>query len=186
MPGRKPVYANLAKFLFEMGDLKYVKRSGWWHAKIKDPESVAEHSFRAGLIAYVLGQLENHRNPERLAFIALIHDLPESRLLDLHKISASYVRDKAKIERRIKADQQRLLGFDFPLPSSNELVIVKDADLLEMAFTAREYMAAGHAVAVHLLDGAQANLQLESSKSLLLAMKKSRPSDWWMDVIRRK
>ncbi|MBF0384955.1 MAG: HD domain-containing protein, partial [Candidatus Omnitrophica bacterium] len=35
----------------EAGLLKRVKRSGWWVAGIKDPESVAEHSFRCAVIA---------------------------------------------------------------------------------------------------------------------------------------
>ncbi len=37
---------NLAQFLFEVGYLKRVRRSGWWLLGNKTPESVAEHSFR--------------------------------------------------------------------------------------------------------------------------------------------
>jgi hypothetical protein len=37
---------DMAKYLYEAGQLKRVKRSGWWIAGVKDPESVAEHSFR--------------------------------------------------------------------------------------------------------------------------------------------
>jgi putative hydrolases of HD superfamily len=36
--------SNIAKYLYEIGQLKRVKRSGWWMAEIVDPESVAEHS----------------------------------------------------------------------------------------------------------------------------------------------
>ncbi|GGP44124.1 hypothetical protein GCM10010214_16250 [Streptomyces abikoensis] len=36
-----------AGFLLEMGMLKRAKRSGWWIAGVKDPETIAEHSFRS-------------------------------------------------------------------------------------------------------------------------------------------
>ncbi|CAM5298637.1 HD domain-containing protein [Streptomyces californicus] len=34
-----------AGFLLEMGMLKRAKRSGWWIAGVKDPETIAEHSL---------------------------------------------------------------------------------------------------------------------------------------------
>ena len=49
---------NIAKYLYEVGQLKRVKRSGWWMAGIADPESVAEHSFRTALLGYILASLE--------------------------------------------------------------------------------------------------------------------------------
>ena len=42
----------------EAGLLKKVKRSGWWVAGIKDPESVAEHSFRCAVIGYYIAHVE--------------------------------------------------------------------------------------------------------------------------------
>ncbi len=35
---------KVAHFLFETGTLKNARRTGWWMAGIRDPESVAEHS----------------------------------------------------------------------------------------------------------------------------------------------
>ena len=34
---------DLAKYLYEIGQMKRVQRSGWWFAGIRDPESVREY-----------------------------------------------------------------------------------------------------------------------------------------------
>lgn len=49
---------SMAKYLYEMGQLKRVKRSGWWMAGITDTESVVEHSFRTAMLGYILASLE--------------------------------------------------------------------------------------------------------------------------------
>ncbi|GAA2641235.1 HD domain-containing protein [Paractinoplanes durhamensis] len=36
----------IAAFGYELGLLKRVRRTGWWHAGVRDPESVAEHTMR--------------------------------------------------------------------------------------------------------------------------------------------
>ena len=38
--------AALAAFGYELGLLKRIRRAGWWHVGVRDPESVAEHSLR--------------------------------------------------------------------------------------------------------------------------------------------
>ncbi|MEK6954093.1 MAG: HD domain-containing protein [Candidatus Micrarchaeota archaeon] len=182
MPKSKPNYKNIGNFLFEIGDLKRIRRSGWWHVKIDDPESVAEHSFRVAIIAYALARLEKSSTPEKIAFAALIHDLPESRLLDLHKISKSYVKNKHEIEAKISIEQQEMLGFSFPVLSIREKTIVKDADLLEMAFTAREYSKKGFPQADLLFTEAKKKIILPASKKLLNAMEKLSPNEWWKSI----
>src|SRR5215469_9736084 len=47
------------RYLYEVGQLKLSKRTGWWHAGVPDPESVAEHTFRTAIIGYVLAVLED-------------------------------------------------------------------------------------------------------------------------------
>ena len=43
----------VARFLYEAGTLKQTKRTGWWMAGVRDPESVAEHSWRTALLASI-------------------------------------------------------------------------------------------------------------------------------------
>ena len=67
---------NILKFLLQVGKLKKIKRTGWILRDVKNPESVAEHSFRLAIMAWVFGQKKN-LNLEKLIKMALIHDLVE-------------------------------------------------------------------------------------------------------------
>lgn len=67
---------NLIEFFIEVGKLKALKRSGWILRKVKDPETVAEHSFRAALMAWVLGH-KRGLDSTKLLKMLLIHDLVE-------------------------------------------------------------------------------------------------------------
>jgi putative hydrolase of HD superfamily len=72
-------------FLFETGHLKRTPRSGWLMAGVPNAESVAEHSFRVGVIAYVIATLEG-ANADRAAALGLFHDVPESRTGDIPSV----------------------------------------------------------------------------------------------------
>jgi putative hydrolases of HD superfamily len=177
-------YRKAANYLFEMGELKRIKRSGWWNCKIKDPESVAEHSFRTSIIAFVLAKLEKTPNPEKIAFAALIHDASESRLLDLHKLSAKYVKNKSEIEQKIQTEQSELLGFGImPKLDAQAKLLIKDADSLEMAFTAKEYMDAGFKQAEILFREAGKKLHFQSSKKLYAQLRGNSSSEWFENIV---
>lgn len=44
----------IAAFGYELGLLKRIRRAGWWHVGVRDPEPVAEHSLRTAQIAALL------------------------------------------------------------------------------------------------------------------------------------
>ena len=98
---------DIAKFLYEIGQLKRVKRSGWWIAGVKDPESVAEHSFRTSAIAYLLAHLEGV-DTGKAVLMALFHDLPESRTNDAHRIVRRYA-DWAGVDKKAISEQSKRL-----------------------------------------------------------------------------
>jgi putative hydrolase of HD superfamily len=50
--------AALAAFGYELGILKRIRRAGWWHAGVRDPESVAEHTMRVAQLAALLAAEE--------------------------------------------------------------------------------------------------------------------------------
>jgi putative hydrolase of HD superfamily len=52
--------AGVATFLFEMGHMKHLSRAGWLLLGIRQPETVAEHSFRRG-VAGVVGSRAAYR-----------------------------------------------------------------------------------------------------------------------------
>ncbi|HEX2744043.1 MAG TPA: HD domain-containing protein [Streptosporangiaceae bacterium] len=77
-------------FLYEIGLLKRYPRTGWALAGVPAAESVAEHSFRASIIAATLAAAED-ADPQRAAFLALWHDTQETRTTDLPHLTRRYV-----------------------------------------------------------------------------------------------
>src|SRR5207245_9978078 len=68
---------GVATFLHEAGHLKNLPRAGWLLLGIRHPESVAEHSFRVGLLGIVLAAIEV-ADPVRPATLALVQALHET------------------------------------------------------------------------------------------------------------
>jgi putative hydrolase of HD superfamily len=73
---------NQLKFFLEVNKLKTMKRTGWVLRKVKNPETIAEHTFRVAITAWLLGQKKN-LNTEQLIKTALFHDLCEVYAGDL-------------------------------------------------------------------------------------------------------
>ncbi len=67
---------DLVNFFHQAGKLKDMPRRGWVINDIKNPESIADHIFRASLMVWILGSKKN-LNIERVLKMALIHDLCE-------------------------------------------------------------------------------------------------------------
>lgn len=63
-------------FLIEVGKLKKMERRGWVYRGIKNPETIAEHSFRMAILSWILGT-EKKLNIKKIIKMALIHDLCE-------------------------------------------------------------------------------------------------------------
>jgi 5'-deoxynucleotidase YfbR-like HD superfamily hydrolase len=57
--------------------------------------------------------------------------------------------------------------------------IAKDAEILEMAFTARELIVRGNKDAQSWIDGLRNRLHTKSGKELLEIINRSDPGNWW-------
>ena len=69
---------ELIDFFHEVGKLKGKPRRGWVINEIKNPESIAEHTFRVAIMAWILGEKKSKKlNIEKILKMALIHDLCE-------------------------------------------------------------------------------------------------------------
>ncbi|MFC4003124.1 HD family hydrolase [Prauserella oleivorans] len=143
--------AATAAFAYELGVLKRLRRAGWWHAGVRDPESVAEHTMRVAQLAALLAT-EEGAVPERAAFLALWHDMQETRTGDLPHTATAYL-DKPDPER-ITADQTAALPdrarravrdavAEYEAAESPEARCARDADKLEMLLQAVEYRELG-------------------------------------------
>jgi putative hydrolase of HD superfamily len=182
---------GIAKFLYEMGQLKRVKRSGWWIAGIKDPESVAEHSFRTAVIAYILAQLEG-ADLEKAVSMCLFHDISEARTNDAHRIVRRHV-DWEGVDQKAVEDQSKRLPdkiaqgvtsmiSEFEQVGSLEAQVARDADLLECFIQAREYQALGYRDVADWILNAHAALTTESAKKIAAECLRTEPKDWWQGL----
>ncbi len=176
------------KYVFEAGMLKRVARSGWWAEGVKRPESVADHSFRTAVIAFILALMERLGGAaaDRLCSAAVFHDMHEARLSDLNKITARYITVSEKLERKVEADQAEELPAELRSAvlgvlklSAKERAVLKDADYLECAFQAKEYADAGHRGAATWIDNIAGRLKTKSAKALLARMKRMDSNSWW-------
>lgn len=168
---------DIVKLLFEMGVLKLVPRSGWFKVGIKEPESVAEHTFRTALLAFIVARDETSDldTALRAAFLGLIHDLHESRTLDLHKVAKRYT--SVDSEQVIK-EQMNILGLEEEIGSMEHLQhYVEDADKLELLLQAKEYSEQYPSAMIYT-----ENLEFETKTAKKLA-ERIRESDhrWWLD-----
>lgn len=108
----------------------------------------------------------------------------ETRLLDLNKITARYLSVGDSIEKKVERDQVQ--GMNANLKDSllgvmrlsdDERIILKDADYLECAFQAKEYL--GDEGAKIWLDNITERIRTKSAKSLMADLRKTNPSEWF-------
>lgn len=180
---------DLTNLFFELGQLKRIKHEGWKIIGIKDPESVAEHSLRAAQIGYFLAEMEGYKNPEEVATMILFHDMGECRIGDLHKIADRYV--EANEEKAVKEQTKplgktgkKLLGMWKKTENQTTKTgqLAKDADYLEQAVTAKEYIEIGHKLANDWIKNISKRLKTKSAKQLLTEIKKANPNSWWQGL----
>ena len=178
--------ASVGTFLHEAGHLKNLPRSGWLLLGIRQPESVAEHSFRVGVIGIVLAALEG-ADPGQTAALALMHDVHETRIGDVPSVGRSYV-TTAKPEA-VTAHQTsgmpdevskvlQDLTSEYEDTETIESRVAHDADKIETLIQAREYEMQGYATGPWQDTSIQA-LRTESGKRLAQAITAGDPHDWW-------
>ncbi len=182
---------NMKKILdlfFEFGQLKRVKRSGWWMAGIKDPESVADHTARTCFIGHILSKIENV-DSEKVILMIISHDLPETRINDKDKVEARYIESKIgekkafeeQVENLPKKIKEELLVLhkNFEEGLTKEAQVAKDADYLECAIQAKEYLDIGYKKTENWIDNVGKVLKTKSAKEIFAVIKNSDSLEWW-------
>jgi putative hydrolase of HD superfamily len=187
--GAAPAAAALLRFLHLAGRLKDTPRAGWALRGISLPESVAEHSHRAALLALVLAP---HARPPldvaRCVAMALVHDLAEALVGDITPYDDVSAEEKRRREeaamREISAlaGDQSLAGLwrEYDAAESPEARFVKELDKLETVLQAAEY-ARRDDVAPGALDefwaNADARLASPVTRAVLDALRDERAGD---------
>ncbi len=180
-------------FFAEAGLLKRVKRSGWWVAGIKHPETVAEHSFRCAVIAYYIAHCEGV-DPFKAVTMALFNDIHEARINDLHKMGHYYIefRDAEKkvfadqiaaLDPRVKKGLSRVRSL-YDRQDCRESIAARDADILECLVQAKEYVDNGYPAARTFFKRAPDHLKTKTARALWKKLLKWDSHAWWQGVVK--
>ena len=135
------------------------------------------------------------RNEVPAVMIALINDLHEARINDLHKVGHRYI-DFRAAER--KASREQLARLPTPVrkemsrwvrelleQSSRAAVIARDADLLECMVQGKEYSDQGHHPrSIDWMKRPAHLLKTKSAKRLARALARWKSDNWWQNLVR--
>jgi putative hydrolase of HD superfamily len=162
--------------------LKQVSRAGWSRCGVEPCESVAEHTFGVAVLALLLPKAAGLKlDRERCVAMALVHDLAEAVVGDItpHDGVApeeKHRREREAIERMAKElGDVELIGLwnEFEIRETDEAKLVRELDVIEMAFQAREYERAGRLSpeqAMQFVRSAQERVSSQAGKELLTTL----------------
>jgi putative hydrolases of HD superfamily len=177
---------DITAFLYEIGQLKRYPRTGWLTAGVPSPESVADHSYRASVIAAAIAAMEG-ADPQRAAFLAIWHDTQETRTTDLSHLTKKYVTPtpnetvtSAQVSHlpAALADVIRGAVAEYEARATHEARCARDADKIELLMQAREYADQGHPGLRPFMDSALAALQTAAARALAAEAIEQGSLDW--------
>ena len=177
---------NIANLLFEAKMLKEIPRSGF-HFLGAGKESIAEHSFSATFIAYVMSQLEPTVDALKLTTMCLVHDLPEARIGDLNTVHKTYV--TANEAKAVKDTTEGLpfgssiadLIDEFNEGRSPEAKLARDADQLSLILELKYLSDIGYAPPDKWLPPVLNRLKTEIAKKIAQSIMETNRDDWWLN-----
>ncbi|MGH2611474.1 MAG: HD domain-containing protein [Rhabdochlamydiaceae bacterium] len=172
-------------FVFEMGMLANISRAGNAFLGSGD-QTVAEHSFRCAVIGYLLSKITTLSHDRyKLLCMCLFHDAHETRIGDLNYLQQGYLSvdtDQvwADIENlSLLGREVRSLHNEFEEKESNESLLAKDADKLELLFFLKEQHDLGNPRALEWFTNAEKKLLTAEAKSLAQELKERKADEWW-------
>ena len=179
---------ELVRYIFELGQLRTEARHGW-NRIYEQPESVAEHTQRAACLGYLLAHREGFPDPNLIATMILFHDMHETRTGDADKVQRKYLKLD---EEGAAREQVRDLGsagsailrmwLEVEEGQTEAGRLAKDAEILEMVFTARELVIRGNTDAQIWISSARERLKTQAARDLLEHIDQADPGMWWKRV----
>lgn len=119
----------------------------------------------------------------------LFHDMHEVRTGDMDLVQKQYL---VVDEQSVASEQSDGLGTagrsilqmwrQVDERSTEAGVIAKDAEILEMAFTARELVVRGNTDAQRWIDASIPRMKTKSGQELLAIVNESDPCEWWKRI----
>jgi len=143
------------EFAMKVLELKDLKRTGWLVRRVKEPESVAGHSFSLALLSMLYAE-EEGLDAGKCVSIALAHDLHESVCGDICSREFEHEQEMTNSEKK-ETEEKAIcefcglapeplgkllsgLSLEYLGQSSKEAVFVRDLDLIEMCLQALYYL----------------------------------------------
>jgi putative hydrolase of HD superfamily len=173
-------------FLFEIGMLKRIPRSGYQFLGTGG-ESVAEHSFRVAVIAYVLAKSEPKADTQKVVLMSLFHDFHEARTGDHNYVNKKYV---AVNEDGAINDLAKGLPFgqeivslinEFNSRETIEAKLSRDADQIDFILELKRQKDLGNQSAAEWLRYSVKRLVTDFAKKLADEITSTDSSDWWFE-----
>ena len=147
---------QLVELFLEIATLKWMPRSGWEMRGVPRVESVADHSYGVVFVSLALVDAlqDLDWDVEKVALMALFHDLAEVRMTDLPVSAAHLISREVKRQAELTAiaellaplpsgERWKALWQEFEDCASAEGRLVRDADKLEMMVQCLRYEQAG-------------------------------------------
>ncbi|KAF7722320.1 HD domain-containing protein 2 [Apophysomyces ossiformis] len=140
---------NVIRFLHTIESLKRTKRTGWVDNNVKQPESIADHMHRMGIMAMLVNDPNLQR--DKCIKMAIVHDLAEAVVGDITPHAGVSKQDKYSMEKNAMDEFGKLLGDtemvkeiqglwqEYEDGKTPEALFVKDLDKFEMIVQALEY-----------------------------------------------
>ncbi|CAM9132833.1 unnamed protein product [Laminaria digitata] len=144
-----PSASDALSFLRVVGKLKGLKRTGWVHCGVSQPESVSDHMYRMAMCSFLVTDPKLDRS--RILKLAVVHDLAEALAGDIAPFQNVSKEDKRRLEEdglekicstigsEPIAQEIKELWVEYEDCTSEEARVVKDFDKLEMIVQADEY-----------------------------------------------
>lgn len=168
---------------FEM--LSSIARSGFAYLG-SGHQSIAEHSYQATLVAYVLARLHPYPlDMHKLIMMCLFHDLPEARIGDLNYVQKKYV--APRLDKALKdIEEASFLGpeivkiiQEYEEGKTPEAQIAHDADQLEFYLILKQEEEKGNARATEWMINLTQRLQTDIGKQLAETIRQTPSDAWW-------
>lgn len=144
----------LEDFFKSILELKNIRRKGWIEKlDIKNPESVADHSYSVTFMAMIISQMQG-LDTAKIVKMSLLHDLAESKIGDFTPDEISREKknrlENNAMKKIIKnlpeqlVDEYQGIWDEFVSCQTKEAIFVHEIDKLEMVFQAKKYNSNGN------------------------------------------
>ncbi|PWN33788.1 uncharacterized protein FA14DRAFT_161470 [Meira miltonrushii] len=141
---------SVLEFMHTVENLKTKKRTGWYHHRIEQPESIADHMYRMAVLSMLLP--DHNLDIGKCVQLCLVHDLAEALTGDITPLDKVTKEEKLRREREAIKEivEGQLAGCkagkriedlwnEYEDRKTIESKTVKDLDRFELALQSYEY-----------------------------------------------